>query len=216
MLLTAWLSIRGECLPILRDDLSKRPARLLYDFFENHLPCAVYYIPALKMDPQTARLHLAQFQRVAMRFHATGYSNDLLQFIHDYDNLSEERRLNVDENFPKIVGVIIEYIHGKLAESVKAHSMSTVESINQQHACLESIARGVELLYLLIGRDPQLTATYHTPCILGSDALIGKLARHLRGLVDRAVGSATAVEPKIQRSKTTKEGTKTWLEDVTS
>eukprot|EP00635_Sarcinochrysidales_sp_CCMP3193_P005392 CAMPEP_0118915538 /NCGR_PEP_ID=MMETSP1166-20130328/15682_1 /TAXON_ID=1104430 /ORGANISM="Chrysoreinhardia sp, Strain CCMP3193" /LENGTH=450 /DNA_ID=CAMNT_0006855245 /DNA_START=123 /DNA_END=1472 /DNA_ORIENTATION=- len=187
----SWLAVRRECLPILRGHLDRRPVRLFYDFLENHLPCAVYYIPALKMDPGTARGALARFLRVAVCFNATGYSGDLLQFCQDYDNLRRDRRLNVDENLPKLVGVIIEYIHGKLAESVRKHSISTVESINEQHACLESLERGIELLYLIIGRDAQLTATYHIPDIFGSDELVGKLAQHLRVLVKKAV-TATA------------------------
>ena len=63
-----------------------------------------------------------------MRHNATGYAPDLLRFICDLENLNDDRRCNVDENLPKLIGVIIEYIHGKLAESMPKHSISTVRA----------------------------------------------------------------------------------------
>lgn len=194
----AWRVVRSS---ILQNGAAlTKVQQLLIIFLDNDLPIAFSFLPGLKLDPETTLDIIRQMARVARRWHVTGYAKDLLQLLHDLEVMPEDRRRLVNENWASLVGVVIEYLHGRLASSQSHHTIATVESINRQHANMANLDRACELLDLIIGRDERTTQTYHLPDINGCDKHIQFMAGVIRELFESAL-TATATPSLDNKSR---------------
>ena len=151
------------------------------------------------------RESLARLQRVAARWHVVGYATDLLQYLHDITTLRADRRRVADENPSDMVGVKIEYIHGRLASTQTQHSEATADSINRQHANMDDIDRSCTLLDLFLDPKNRMKQTYHLPDTLGCDQLIAQMADVIREAVSKALSASSKFKMKIDA--TTKKET---------
>ena len=198
----AWLSVRPQLLPKFRQQgqqLMPRPLRLLYDFFENDLTTVLYYIPSIKLDPVTMMENISRTQRVAALWHTTGYAKDLLQYLYDIRRMTKERQLVIYENGSCMVGVKVEYIHQRLANTQTSHTIATVDTINRQHANMHDLDRGTTLLNLTLDIDDRTKQTYHLPDTVGCDAIIKAMADHIRVVVDRAETATSEHATKLNK-----------------
>jgi hypothetical protein len=198
----AWLMVRPKIMKMKKEDpafAAANDVNMLLSLFDNSIFVGLYFLPALKMDPELSLNFLRQLIVVCDQWHATGYVKDLARLLYDLENMSPERRAAILENTTFLVGVCIEYMHGVLGATKVEHMERTEETINGQLSNFDNIRQAQETLDLIIGSEKPVNQTYSMPDTHDMSVLKTKLEKHILKLFEAA---------RANRSKVSKDGKK--------